>query len=237
MRDQRGPAERHPLTISDDTVDGARGPGVDAVEDRLAFPAAAMTGASAAETTTVAPVMPTDQRMPLHVVDVSVTGEQDLHVFEPETERADVVSQARHRGLEAAVEEDVSLRGGDQVLRDRVAADVVDVADDPVGVEQRFQLRISRGTPAIPLHAASARADTVTQRLARARGPVRFDAIPFVRKASGRVGDQGEVAGALAVDGGELVDEGALPDRLQVGGELELVDVALVEGPHLAGHD
>src|SRR6185295_5606516 len=103
------------------------------------------------------------------------------------------------------------------------------------GGNARFQLRISRGTPAMPLHAASARADTVTQRLARARGPIRFDAIPFVRKASGRVGDQREVARALAVDGGELVDEGALPDRLQVGGELQHVKVALVEGPHLAG--
>ena len=45
----------------------------------------------------------------------------------------------------------------------------------------------------------------------------------LLRDASGRVGDQREVARALAVDGRELVDEGALPDRLEVGGELELV--------------
>src|SRR5678815_89880 len=89
----------------------------------------------------------------------------------------------------------------------------------------------------MPLHAASARADTVTQRLARARRPTRLDAMALLRNASGRVCHEREVARALAVDGGEFVDEGALPDRLQVAGELQLVNVALVEGPHLARDD
>src|SRR3954466_304260 len=57
------------------------------------------------------------------------------------------------------------------------------------------------------------------------------------RAASGRVGDQGEVAGALVVDGRVLVDERALPDRFEVGGELELVNVARMEASHLARDD
>src|SRR5947208_2038034 len=47
--------------------------------------------------------------------------------------------------------------------------------------------------------------------------------------ASGRVGDQSEIADALVVGGRELVDEGALPDRFWVAGELELVNVARME--------
>src|SRR4051812_33679110 len=52
--------------------------------------------------------------------------------------------------------------------------------------------------------------------------------------ASARIDLEAPVADALAIGGGELVDQGAAPDLLQIGGELELVQVADAEAAGLA---
>src|SRR3954451_14737316 len=54
------------------------------------------------------------------------------------------------------------------------------------------------------------------------------------RAASGRGSDQLEVAGALVIDGRVLVDEGALPDRFELGRQLKLMTVARMQPPYLA---
>ena len=90
------------------------------------------------------------RRVPLDVIDVSVAGQQDLDVGEAEAERLDAGPQPRHRGLEPAVEQDVPCGRRDEELRDRIAADVVDVADDLVRRVVAVPGPHLRGHPRLP---------------------------------------------------------------------------------------
>src|SRR6185503_17656215 len=65
------------------------------------------------------------------VIVVGVAVEQKADVRNLEAEALDIRANHRHRLLESAVEEEVSLGGGDEVRRDVRRADVVDVAGAP----------------------------------------------------------------------------------------------------------
>lgn len=79
------------------------------------------------------------------VIDVGVADEKDLDVTEVKAEFFDAVLDLRDGALEVAVDEDVALRGGDEVGGEVAAADVVEVSGDtewllrrvPVGVVLR----------------------------------------------------------------------------------------------------
>ena len=65
------------------------------------------------------------------MVPVRVADEQDLDVAELESEFLDAGANQRDVGLEIAVDQDVPLRRRDQVVREPLAADVVEIAGDP----------------------------------------------------------------------------------------------------------
>jgi hypothetical protein len=74
---------------------------------------------------------------------VRVADEQDLDVGEAESELLDARAQERHGLDEVAVDEDVALGRGDEVARQPLAADVVEVAGN---AERRKRLRPIRRT-------------------------------------------------------------------------------------------
>jgi hypothetical protein len=65
------------------------------------------------------------------VVEVRVTGQQDLDVAELEPELLDVAGHHRRHLLRARVEEDVPFGRGDEIGRDVLRPDIMDVAHHP----------------------------------------------------------------------------------------------------------
>ena len=69
------------------------------------------------------------------VVEMRVRIDQQLHLLGPKAELSDVGENLRRRLDEAAVEQDVPLRRRDEKRSDLVRADVMDVADEPEGLD------------------------------------------------------------------------------------------------------
>jgi hypothetical protein len=81
------------------------------------------------------------------VVPMAVAEQQGVWSGEAKPELLDVRANLRNRTLEAAVDEDVSLRSGDEVIREAFASDVVEIPGDaewrkrlgPIGAYLRAQ--------------------------------------------------------------------------------------------------
>jgi hypothetical protein len=101
---------------------------------------------------------------------VRVADQEDLDVAELEAELLDAGADERDVVFEIAVDEDEALRGGDQVVREALAADVVEVVDD---VEWGKGVVQSRETCASRLPARTATANSGASRKLTTRCPRR----------------------------------------------------------------
>ncbi len=81
------------------------------------------------------------RRVALHVVAVGVVAQNDLDVAGLEAHLRDRLGYHRHVPLVGGVDQDVPLAGDDQERCQLLGADVIDVADDPVGRERGFLFR------------------------------------------------------------------------------------------------
>src|SRR5262249_19707762 len=129
-RDQHGAAQLDAIAVGDDTVDRTGRPGVAIAVGPLALAAGGDHRGVLRRGQYARAGQAPHQRVPLDVIDVRVAGEQDLDVRDPEAERLDAALERRHVGLEAAVEQDVPARRGDQEDAHVPGAHEVHVAGD-----------------------------------------------------------------------------------------------------------
>ena len=124
---------------------------------------------------------PLDHRVSLHVVGVRVATQNDLDIFELESELLHRVLEHRDAVLPVCVDQYVPLGGGDKKGGEAVGADVIQVADDPmwwklgalVFPEPTFRRNISscvNGVP--PVYWAATIAAAVSITMARLTEPV-----------------------------------------------------------------
>lgn len=83
-----------------------------------------------------------DARAASSVIVMRMADEQNFYVAEFEPKLLDTLLNLRRRGREIAVDEDVSLRRGDQERREVPAAHVIHVADHAIGTELCRPVRI-----------------------------------------------------------------------------------------------